>query len=466
MKHVIIIGAGPAGLSAARLLSENGYKITLLEESENIGGMSKSIKMFNQIVDIGPHRFFSKDKRLNDFWHKHTNGEFEQVNRLTRIFYNNKFFYYPLKGFDALKKLGIIESCLCALSYLKAKIMPFKGDSFESWVANAFGYRLYSIFFKSYTEKLWGIKCSDLDSDFAAQRIKGLNFYEAVKSAFFGGGGKKHKTLVDCFSYPKKGCGVVYENMADSIRKAGGEIITNCKVTKILTHDKKAIGVVSDKGEFKGDIVVSSAPFSDMVSSIDELDSNIKDLAKKLKFRNTILVYVLLDSKKKTFEDNWIYVHNKATQTGRITDFANWSKDLMCGEKGEILCLEYWANDDEKLWNLDSKDLIEIAKKDLLDSKLVADSSVIKNASVLKIHKSYPVYERGYKGDLHKIYSALSEFKDLYFIGRNGAFKYNNQDHSILMGLACADKIMGANVDLWDINTDYDYQESGKALKS
>ena len=549
-KKILIIGAGPAGLSAARVLSENGYSVEIFEIDSNVGGMSKSIELFSQIVDIGPHRFFSKDKRLNDFWHAHTNGEYEKVSRLTRIFYNRKFFYYPLRGFDALFKLGFLESTLCVLSYIRAKISPFKGDSFESWVANAFGYRLYSIFFKGYTEKLWGIKGSELDADFAAQRIKGLNLYEAVKSAFFGGGGKKHKTLVDEFSYPKKGCGVVYENMKQEIIKRGGVLHCDIEVLGITTQGKKAVGITTNKGEFSGDIVISTAPFRDMVLSLEELDCGVKDLARGLKFRNTILVYVEvgdssvdchatasavsrndrnLDSSfsaqntenvfcsqaarrqdfearigalqgesrdlpkvvmsadspqqstilaQKTtpkpsrilhpkaqplFKDNWIYVHSKDTSTGRITNFANWTKDLQCGQDSAILCLEYWANDDEALWNLDDNALSEMAKRDLLESKLVADSRLIKNTSVLKIHKSYPVYERGYKDNLHKIYKALDSFKDLYFIGRNGSFKYNNQDHSILMGLMCADKILGRECDLWDINTDYDYQESDKA---
>ena len=536
-KKVLIIGAGPAGLSAARVLSENGYSVEIFELESQVGGMSKSIELFSQIVDIGPHRFFSKDTRLNDFWHSHTNGEYEKVSRLTRIFYNRKFFYYPLRGFDALFKLGFLESALCVFSYIKAKISPFKGDSFESWVANAFGYRLYSIFFKSYTEKLWGIKCSELDADFAAQRIKGLNLYEAIKSAFFGGGGKKHKTLVDEFSYPKKGCGVVYENMKQEIIKRGGVVHCGVEVLGIKTQGKKAVGIHTNKGEFSGDIVISTAPFRDMVLSLNELDSSVKALAGRLKFRNTILVYVevgdssneiqnLNDTTKDSricknaqnvfcshpdnnayndrnnvrivdekcglqeksqgsylrgndrrdfsqlphlsqqaalFKDNWIYVHSKDTQTGRITNFANWTKDLQCGQDSAILCLEYWANDDEPLWNLDDNALSEMAKRDLLESKLVADSSLIKNTSVLKIHKSYPVYEKGYKDNLHKIYKALDSFKDLYFIGRNGSFKYNNQDHSILMGLMCADKILGRECDLWHINTDYDYQESGKA---
>ena len=614
-KKILIIGAGPAGLSAARVLSENGFSVEIFELDSKVGGMSKSIELFSQIVDIGPHRFFSKDTRLNDFWHSHTNGEYEKVSRLTRIFYNRKFFYYPLRGFDALFKLGFLESTLCVLSYIRAKISPFKGDSFESWVANAFGYRLYSIFFKSYTEKLWGIKCSELDADFAAQRIKGLNLYEAIKSAFFGGGGKKHKTLVDEFSYPKKGCGVVYENMKQEIIKCGGVVHCGVEVLGIKTQGKKAVGIHTNKGEFSGDIVISTAPFRDMVLSLEELDCSVKEMAGRLKFRNTILVYVevgdsvlgnhsrvgflakngdcggepavitalgnSLDSPCKTpflsqkscreqtalpniqsrasstaiprileeekqatnekstsqeslfenntkksqkvdsstapilseqakdsricdeksglfkdsqgralgvrnrresaeiadlsrkaestkqkptlFKDNWIYVHSKDTQTGRITNFANWTKDLQCGQDSAILCLEYWANDDEPLWNLDDNALSEIAKRDLLESKLVADSSLIKNTSVLKIHKSYPVYERGYKDNLHKIYKALDSFKDLYFIGRNGSFKYNNQDHSILMGLMCADKILGRECDLWHINTDYDYQENGKA---
>ena len=547
-KKVLIIGAGPAGLSAARVLSENGYSVEIFELESQVGGMSKSIELFSQIVDIGPHRFFSKDKRLNDFWHAHTNGEYEKVSRLTRIFYNRKFFYYPLRGFDALFKLGFLESALCVFSYIKAKISPFKGDSFESWVANAFGYRLYSIFFKSYTEKLWGIKCSELDADFAAQRIKGLNLYEAIKSAFFGGGGKKHKTLVDEFSYPKKGCGVVYENMQQEILKRGGVVHCGVEVLGIKTQGKKAVGISTNKGEFSGDIVISTAPFRDMVLSLNELDSSVKEMAGRLKFRNTILVYVEVgdssvdchatasavsrndrnldssnevqnlndsakdsrtfvqntqnvsdslaagfcddfvgcqgsdkgatlsvvtavaaaDSRKSAqkptlFKDNWIYVHSKDTQTGRITNFANWTKDLQCGQDSAILCLEYWANDDEALWNLDDKALSEIAKRDLLESNLVIDSKLIINTSVLKIHKSYPVYEKGYKDNLHKIYKALDSFKDLYFIGRNGSFKYNNQDHSILMGLMCADKILGRECDLWHINTDYDYQEGGKS---
>ncbi|RDU71558.1 amine oxidase [Helicobacter aurati] len=472
MKKVLIIGAGPAGLSAGRILSENGYEIIIFESDSKVGGMSKSLNLFEQIVDIGPHRFFSKDKRLNDFWHNHTRNEYEKVSRLTRIFYNHKFFYYPLRGFDALFKLGIIESILCVLSYIRAKLKPFQGNSFESWVANAFGYRLYSIFFKSYTEKLWGIKCSELDSDFAAQRIKGLNLYEAVKAAFLGNGGKQHKTLVDEFSYPKKGCGVVYQNMAEDIIAHGGKILLQTQVLGITTTNKKASGVITDKGNFEGDIIISSAPFNDMVISLGELDSNTKNLAKQLHFRNTILVYVeiycpIADTQNKIqesslFKDNWIYVHSKNTHTGRITNFANWTEDLKCGKTETILCLEYWANDNEELWNLSDSELTQIAKKDLLDSQLVANESLIKRTKILKIHKSYPVYERGYKENLHKIYKALDEFKNLYFIGRNGSFKYNNQDHSILMGLMCADKILGKECDLWHINTDYDYQESSK----
>lgn len=577
MQKVIIIGAGPAGLSVARMLIESGYEVEIFEADSKVGGLSKSFSLFGQIVDVGPHRFFSKDKRLNDFWLAHTGGTHKQVRRLTRIFYNKKFFYYPLRGFDALFKLGFIESSLCVLSYLKAKIFPFKGDSFESWVANAFGYRLYSIFFKSYTQKLWGIPCDRLDSDFAAQRIKGLNLYEAIKSAFFGDKNKKHKTLVDEFSYPDLGAGVVYENMAAEIVKKGGKIHLGAKVMGITTEGKCAKGVViqrnSDLGNqcegfakfpeartqssltsenltktthsntattrifdtnsnatgvsessgseskdfaesatatdsetpttgnskilgeklgfssgqqgsylvgsarsyprekhdlspkaelpesvIEADIIISTAPFSDMVLSLKELDSDIVDLAKDLKFRNTILVYIEVDSKD-IFADNWIYVHSTNTATGRITNFRNWTSGLLCGQESSILCLEYWANDEEELWKLDDEALIEIAKKDLVESSLVIETQILRGF-VYKIHRSYPIYTQGYKEGLHRIYEALDSFKNLYFIGRNGSFKYNNQDHSILMGLMCADKILGrSEADLWCINTDYEYQE-------
>lgn len=465
-KKVVIIGAGPAGLSAARVLSEKGLEVAIFESESRVGGMSKSLSMFEQIVDIGPHRFFTKDKRLNDFWLAHTENTSEKVQRLTRIFYNQKFFYYPLRGFDALFKLGIVESFLCVLSFLKAKIKPFVGNSFESWVANAFGFRLYSIFFKSYTQKLWGIECNQLDSDFARQRIKGLNLYEAAKSAFLGDKNQKHKTLVDEFNYPKKGCGVVYENMAKKIIQNGGKIFYGENVTGIITKNKKATGIkIAGEGycEIPADIVISTAPFKNMVLSLDELDFETKTLAAQLQFRNTILVYVEIESKM--FEDNWIYVHSKNIQTGRITNFANWTKDLRCGKDTSILCLEYWANDDEPLWNFEDEKLIAIARQDLLDSELVKNDKQIKQAKVYKIHKSYPVYQKGYKEGLNKIYNALNEFKDLYFIGRGGAFKYNNQDHSLLMGLLCADKILGAsNPNLWNTNTDYDYQEGAKSV--
>lgn len=471
MQKVLIIGAGAAGLSAARVLVESGYEVEIFELDSKVGGLSKSFALFEQIVDVGPHRFFSKDKRLNDFWLAHTNDTHKQVSRLTRIFYNKKFFYYPLRGFDALFKLGFIESALCVLSYLKAKCKPFKGDNFESWVANAFGYRLYSIFFKSYTQKLWGIPCDKLDSDFAAQRIKGLNLYEAIKSAFFGDKNKKHKTLVDEFSYPDLGAGVVYENMAAEILARGGKIHYNTKVLGILTQDKKAQGIIISDApnnttqshtpstrEVMGDIIISTAPFNDMVLSLGELDSHTQSLARNLKFRNTILVYIEVDCKD-IFADNWIYVHSKGTKTGRITNFRNWTSGLLCGRDSSILCLEYWANDDEELWNVSDEALIEIAKKDLVESSLVRSEQILRG-SVLKIHKSYPIYSSGYKEGLHRIYEALDEFSNLYFIGRNGSFKYNNQDHSILMGLMCADKILGkSTANLWHINTDYDYQE-------
>lgn len=460
-----IVGGGPAGLTCALELSRHNIEVEVFEAESRVGGMSKSFTLWNQIVDLGPHRFFSSDRRINDFWLSQIKDDYILVDRLTRIFYNKKFFYYPLKGFDALFKLGPVEATMCVLSYMRAQFNEKgKETSFEEWVSNRFGYRLYSIFFKSYTERLWGIPCTELDADFASQRIKGLNLYEAIKSAVFGGGGKKHKTLVDQFAYPKLGCGQVYDNMAENIKAAGGKIHLNTKIKKIITKDSVACGLETTDGKiYQFDYIVSSAPFTDMICSIDDFDKDIRDIAEKLKYRNTILVYLQIKNTD-IFKDNWIYVHAKNMNMGRISNFRNWSPHMWGNEDTSIIALEYWAYDNDDLWKKSDADLIELAKMEIAETGLVKLAD-IQNGHVVKMHRSYPVYNRGYKERIAKLQEAADTIKNLIFIGRNGSFKYNNQDHSILMGLLAAENIYsGSNNNLWAVNTDYDYQEGARSV--
>lgn len=294
---IAIIGAGPAGITAAYQLAKEGYEVEIYEASDAIGGMSKTIDLWNQKVDLGPHRFFSSDPRVNQVWLELIGNDYEMVNRLTRIFYQNNFFHYPLKPWNAFSNLGFFEALNCGLSFARQMVFPTKpstkGETFESWVVNKFGRRLFEIFFKTYSEKLWGIKCDELDSDFAAQRIKNLSLLEALKNAFFKSKANKHKTLVDEFAYPHQGSGIVYERMAELVKNFGGKIHFKTPVKRVVTKGNTVVGLETNSGEFRQyDKVISTMPLTRLVSQLAEAPQKIVDSVKSLKFRNTILVYL------------------------------------------------------------------------------------------------------------------------------------------------------------------------------
>jgi Protoporphyrinogen oxidase len=474
-KTILVIGAGPAGLTAALQLVKEGHRVEVFESSEHVGGMSRSFELWGQRVDLGPHRFFSMDDRINAFWKEHAGKDFILVNRLTRIFYNKKFFLYPIKALDALSRLGIWESFLCGWSYFIAQFRKRGNEkTFEEWVSNRFGYRLYSIFFKSYSERLWGIPCTQLDADFAAQRIKGLSLGEVIKSALSAKAGKKHKTLVDQFAYPLLGCGQAYQNLTNEFLRLGGTLHLNSHVKKILVEPAlpppshaqrpfKLTGIELINGQTVfADHVISTAPFTDMILAIPQLN-DVHAYAKELTYRNTTLVFLKIDQKD-IFKDNWIYVHEKNLQTGRISNFRNWSPAMYGTHDEAILCLEYWSYDMDALWTMGDADLIALAKREITETALVAASAIL-DGHVVRMHRSYPVYSCGYREKLEKLQRAAGTISGVHFIGRNGSFKYNNQDHSILMGLLVAENIVQcACHNLWSINTDYDYQEGQSSL--
>lgn len=464
IRTVAVIGAGPAGLTAAYQLARSGIDVRVFEAGDSVGGMAKTIPLWGQLVDLGPHRFFSGDPRVNGIWLEVIGDEYSMVSRLTRIYYRKTLFDYPLKAFNALTGLGIIEAAYCILSFFKAKIFPEKDEStFEAWVSNRFGRRLFGIFFKSYSEKLWGISCKELDADFAAQRIKKLSLFEAVKSAVFPSGGQKHRTLVDEFAYPNLGAGAVYERMADKIREFGGEICLNTPVASVLpagTDADQARLTLSDGTECAFDHIISSMPITILVDRMGAPE-DVGRHARALRFRNTIIVYLKIKGES-PFPDQWIYVHAPDMETGRISNFRNWVPSINKGSSDTILCLEYWCYDDDTLWTRDEEALISLATDEVYKSSLVPAGSVT-DGKVIRVPKCYPVYATDYREHLEPVQRYLSTHKKLSVIGRYGAFKYNNQDHSILMGLLAAENIVdGKKHDLWSVNTDDEYQESSK----
>lgn len=464
---VAIIGAGPAGMTAGYELSKHIKNVDIYEASTNVGGMAKTIELWNQKVDIGPHRFFSNDTRVNELWLEVVGKDYEMVDRLTRIYYNKKFFHYPIKALNALTNMGIFKAASCMIYYGLEKISPTKDTStFEGWVTNRFGKKLYQIFFKTYTEKLWGIPCNVLDADFAAQRIKKFSLGEAIKTALFGNSGK-HKTLVDQFAYPHGGTGIVYERMAKFVKEKGGTVNLKSPVKKVITKNGMACAIELEDGTIKEyDHIISSMPLSLMVARLPEVPENIKKAANSLKFRNTIIVYLNVQAIN-LFPDNWLYVHSSDLQMGRLTNFRNWVPNLYGNEKSTICALEYWCYDEDEFWNWSEEKLIALAKEELKKTGLIG-AAEISAGHVYKIPRCYPVYGTGYKDVLKPVEDYLDTIKNLHVIGRYGAFKYNNQDHSILMGKLAVENILhDTKHNLWEINTDYDsYQESSIITKT
>lgn len=466
-RRVAVIGAGPAGLTAAYVLAKKGVAVDVYEASPFVGGMARSIEMWGQTVDIGPHRFFSSDPRVNALWLDVIGTDYRMVNRLTRIFFRNKFYYYPVKAGNALKNLGLFEAIRCLVSYMWQRLKPGRndlGETFESWVIARFGKRLYRHFFKTYSEKLWGVSTSDLDSDFASQRIKKLSLGETVKNALFGGGAEKHKTLVEQFAYATGGTGQVYERMSDYVKNHGGNVYLGTPVDSLITSDETVQGIKLASGELREyDEVISSMPITLLVGRLPNVPPEVEKASKSLRFRNTVIVYLQVDARN-IFPDNWIYIHSAELRTGRITNFRNWVPDITNGKPEAILAMEYWCFDEDDFWHWDDTRYVELAREEIVKTGLL-ESNQILDGKVVRVPKCYPLYRRGYKDQLCLVEDHLRRYEHLQVVGRYGAFKYNNQDHSILMGLLAAENITeDAQHDLWNTNSDDEYQESSRIV--
>ncbi len=474
--HVTIIGAGPAGLTAAYLLAKNKINVIVLEsDPHEVGGIAKTAKYKGYCFDIGGHRFFSKAEEVEALWSELLPHDMLERPRSSRIYYRQQFFSYPLKAFEALHKLGIIESARCIGSYLKARLFPIKKIvSFSDWVSAHFGERLFSIFFKTYTEKVWGMRCNDISADWAAQRIKGLSLLSAMMNALLPKKWLKRKnsdtikTLIDTFRYPRKGPGMLWEACADKIRQQGGTILMGCPAFRCEYQQHQWMTFYRDPqgetGSIVSDHVISSAPLRDLILHYVSpmLSSHVLRAAQALRYRDFLIVVLILKDKN-PFKDNWIYVHDPKVDVARIQNFKSWSPDMVPDPDMCCYGMEYFCFDHDNLWMAPDEALIKKATHELTQLGLAHQEDVV-DGCVLRQSKAYPVYDNQYQTHVDTIRKELDiQFPTLHVVGRNGMHKYNNQDHAMMTAMLTVKNILAGKriYDIWEVNQDAEYHESG-----
>jgi protoporphyrinogen oxidase len=467
-KPVIIIGAGPAGLTAAYALCKAGIASIVLEKDQAVGGISKTANYKGYYFDIGGHRFFTKVEAVEDIWREVLGENLLRRNRLSRIYYNKRLFYYPLRPLNALLGLGPWNSTLIAASYLFAQLFPSKQEeTFAQWVSNRFGKRLFEIFFKTYTEKVWGISCNEISAEWAAQRVKGLSLITALKNSIMRNQNHKWKktvikTLIDEFDYPKYGPGMMWQAMVDIVQSHGSQVFLGKEVEGIRWSGSR-IEAIEVRGNGRPELIygsdfISSMPIREALQKFKpEIPKEVLDAANDLKYRDFLTVALIVD-KPNLFPDTWLYVHDPEVKVGRIQNFKNWSPFMVPGPNKTCLGLEYFCFEGDSLWNMPDDELIEIGRREL-ETLGLARGNEVEDGTVVRMPKAYPIYDSTYRKSLDTVRQFLKRFDNLQPVGRNGMHKYNNQDHSMLTGLLSAENILGANHDLWAINTDQEYQE-------
>ncbi len=477
---ILIIGAGPAGLTAGYLLTKAGRQVTVLERDPvYVGGISRTVNYKGYLFDIGGHRFFSKSKEVVDLWDEILPDDFVERPRLSRIFYGGKFYAYPLKAFEALSNLGLLTSARCMASYAFAKARPHKNPAtFHQWVRNNFGETLFSIFFKTYTEKVWGMSCDDISADWAAQRIKGLDLASAVIDALTrslglrrkGGDGGGIKTLIESFRYPRKGPGMMWEAARDKILAGGGRVDMDQTLETMRWDDAArlwTVTTVSAAGERRtvtARHLVSSAAIHDLAAALRPAPISTLH-ARALRYRDflTVALIARAPAGADDFPDNWVYIHDPAVKVGRVQNFRSWSPELIPEAGFTCLGLEYFCFEGDGLWAASDDDLIALAKREIDHIGLIRSADVV-DACVVRQAKAYPVYDEAYQHNVAMVRLDLERsYPTLHMVGRNGMHKYNNQDHAMMTAMLTVENILAGErrYDVWQVNEDAEYGEAG-----
>lgn len=433
----------------------------MLEGSSVVGGISRTVEYKGYLFDIGGHRFFTKVKLVRKMWEQILGEDFLSRPRMSRIFYKNTFFAYPLEPMNALRGLGLVESARCGFSFLRAQILPTKPeDDFATWVSNRFGKRLFKIFFESYTEKVWGMPCSKLSAEWGAQRIKGLSLWSAVMNAFQSKKSTTHTTLIDKFHYPRKGPGMMWEKARAIVEQRGSKVEFDAPVEKIFWEPGRVTGVQAGGKYYRADHMISSMPIKDLIRCLDPAPPEATaKAADDFHYRDFLTVALVVKSKT-LFPDNWIYVHDSSVKVGRIQNYKNWSPEMVPDQEMTCLGLEYFCFEGDNLWNMKDEDLVAQGIRETARLGLVSADQVV-DGTVVRVPKAYPVYDEAYPRGVAAIREFLESVPNLQLVGRNGMHRYNNQDHSMLTGVLAARNVLGGHYDLWQVNADAEYHEAG-----
>ena len=466
------MGAGPAGLTAAYELFKHDIPVTILEKDPvQVGGLARTVEHKGYRFDIGGHRFFSKNQEVEDLWTEILGDEMLTRGRLSRIYYRGRFFAYPIKAANALWNLGPLEAARCLASYAWARVRPIKNPrSLEDWVRNQFGWRLFSIFFKTYTEKVWGISTKELSADWAAQRIKSLDLWLVIRSALLPRRAAKNRgevvtTLIDKFRYPRHGPGQMWERIAEISRKKGSPVLFGRSIERV-NHDGGAVTTVvvrTREGgleELSGTDFISSIPIRELIARLDPpAPAPVRRAAESLGYRDFISIALMID-RADVFPDNWIYIHDPSVKVGRVQNFKNWSPDMVPDQSKTCLGLEYFCFEGDGLWTSEDEALIALATRELVQLGICSPGQVF-DGVVVRQQKAYPVYDDAYQSHVDVIRDyLLSDLPNLHLAGRNGMHKYNNQDHSMMTALLVARNIAtGSALDPWKVNADAVYHE-------
>ena len=468
MDRTVVIGAGPAGLAAAHELSVLGRAATVLEKDDQVGGIARTVVYRGYRFDIGGHRFFTRAAGIQELWEEVMGGDFLVRPRLSRIHYNDRFFHYPLKPVEALIGLGPFESLRILVSYLRARAFPIEDErSFEEWVVNRFGRRLFEIFFQTYTEKVWGRPCSEIGAEWAAQRIKNLDLVAAVRNALIGsrGDGQIVTTLIDRFHYPRLGPGMLWERWTERLIERGIEVRLGAEVKRLHHTDGRVVFAETRSPDgtthrLAGRHFISTMPIRELVHALEPAPpAEVIEAADRLQYRDFLTV-VLIVEVEELFPDNWIYIHSPDVRVGRIQNFKNWSPEMVPDPSTTSLGLEYFVHEGDDLWSMPDDELVALGARETERLGLV-DAARVRDGAVVRVQKAYPVYDGDYREALATIRGWLSSLQNLQLVGRNGQHRYNNQDHSMLTGILAARNIDGERHDIWSVNVEEEYHEGG-----